>query len=95
MNDRVVYGMVMGSGEFPLDMLRYDSCSPAKESDSSLIASTFRNYDKWTIFVKRILLERRKKDDKIFTTGRWESFGCKITEVDSPNHQQLNFFSVN
>lgn len=93
--DRIVYGMVMGNGEFPIDMLRYDACSPAKESDSGLIAESFRNYGKWTIFVKKTLLERRKKDSKIFTVGRWESFGCKITEVDSPNNQQLNFFAVN
>lgn len=91
----IVYGMVMGSGEFPVDMLRYDSCSPAKETDSGLIAGTFLNYDKWTIFVKKNLSERRGKSDKIFTNARWESFGCRITEVESPYNQQLNFFPVN
>ena len=98
-NNKVVYAKVMGSGEFPLDMLRYDSCCPATEKDSGVIRSTFKkvfrdnslifsyensNEVNWAVFVKKVLLERRRKNESVFTVGRWVSFGCIIQEVDSP-----------
>lgn len=84
-NNKVAYAKVMGSGEFPLDMFRYDSCSPATEQDASIVRSTINsNKGNWVVFVKKILLERRRKNDSVFTAGRWISFGCIIQEVDSP-----------
>ena len=79
MMTRSVYAKITGRGEFPMDMLRYDSCSPATESDSYLIARTFHDFDKWEIFVKCRPLEKKRSP---WTVGRWESFGCKIEEVD-------------
>ena len=98
-NNKVAYAKVMGSGEFPLDMFRYDSCSPATEHDASIVRSTIKqvfrgdnlifsyensNEGNWVVFVKKILLERRRKNDSVFTAERWISFGCIIQEVDSP-----------
>lgn len=86
MTNKIIYAKVTGRGEFPIDMLRYDLCSPATEEDSNLIRRTINNHDhnNWAIFIKRPLLERRAKKDVIFTVGRWQSFGCKIVEVSSP-----------
>lgn len=86
MNKKIIYAKVSGHGEFPIDMLRYDLCSPATEEDSNSIRRTINNYsnNNWVIFVKRPLLERRAKNDVVFTIGRWQSFGCKIVEVSSP-----------
>lgn len=33
--------VVEGRGEFPIDMMRYDSCCPATEMDSGIISRTF------------------------------------------------------
>jgi|688.fasta_scaffold68742_5 hypothetical protein len=82
--NKIIYARISGRGEFPVDMLRRDLCSPATEEDSGLISSTFKSFDKWVIFVKRPLLERRRKNDPVFTIGRWNSFGCEIVEVSSP-----------
>ena len=35
--------------------------------------------------MKKILIERRRKNEPVFTTGRWISFSCIIQEVDSPH----------
>jgi len=80
----MVYAKITGRGEFPIDMLRYDLCSPATEEDSNLIRRTFYglNYN-WIVIVKRPLLERRLKNNPVFTYGRWQSFGCNIVEVNS------------
>lgn len=86
MNKKIIYAKVSGHGEFPIDMLRYDLCSPATEEDSNLIRRTINNHsnNNWVVVVKRPLLERRAKNDPVFTIGRWQSFGCKIVEVGSP-----------
>lgn len=102
----IVYAKVMGSGEFPLDMLRYDGCSPATEEDSNLIRRTisqpygnwsYREESKdgqlhtvvdchnWVIMIQKVLRERVKPTDNLFTIGRWNSFGCAINETD--NHR--------
>lgn len=74
---------VTGRGRFPLDMLRYDSCFPASESDAYKIEATYEEYSKWSIRIAkptRNLVVVGGKDD--FTIARWESFGCKI-EIDA------------
>ena len=87
--NKIIYSRVSGRGEFPIDMLRRDLCSPATEEDSGLISNTFKSFDKWVIFVKRPLLERRRKNDQVFTIGRWNSFGCEIVEVSSANQDRI------
>lgn len=72
---KTVYAKISGRGEFPLDMLRRDSCSPATEEDSRLIARTFGGRsDSWEIHVKCRPLDKNSP----WTVGRWESFRCKI-----------------
>jgi hypothetical protein len=71
------YAIIQGRGEFPMDMLRYDSCYPNSERDSVLIADTVRSYKRdgrWSICVK-------SASKNPWTVGRWESFGVKITDV--------------
>jgi hypothetical protein len=71
---------VEGSGNFPFDMLRYDSCYPVREGeDTANLASP-----KWarnelphrTIRLKRIVFNSQQMP----TTGRWKSFGWKVVE---------------
>jgi len=77
----VIYAIVRGSGPFPVDMLRYDNCSPATEPDSSSIIMTFQGWDSWEICVKHI---NHRGMSNSFTLGRWKSFGCSLEMVDSP-----------
>jgi hypothetical protein len=70
---------ISGSGEFPIDMLRYDSCSPYKESDSYLIANTFKRYEKWEIYVKCRPLDKKRSP---WTVDRWKSFGVTIEIIN-------------
>lgn len=89
MAGEVIYAKIMGSGEFPLDMLRYDSCSPATEEDSGIIRSTFAGvgwYGNWCVLVKKVLRVKRNKSEKVFTYDRWNSFGCAIQETNSGIH---------
>jgi hypothetical protein len=76
---KVVYS-VIGQGQFPVDMLRYDNAIPTKESDASKIAPS-----KWadeTAFGPRTV---ELKSEFYPTKGRWESFGWTIV----PNYLQV------
>lgn len=75
-----VVAVVMGTGQFPVDMLRYDACWPASEEDSGIIASTFSSFGSWRVHVRRRPLEKRK-DKNYWTVGRWKSFGVVIESV--------------
>lgn len=70
----IVRFVVEGSGEFPIDMLRYDSCFPSKESESRGIASDRRD-------LRRVTLEHRGSGQAP-TIGRWKSFLWNVVEVD-------------
>jgi hypothetical protein len=63
--------IVRGALSFPIDMLRYDSCWPASEGDSTIIHSTIAYENKGavevTVFARAPL-----------TVGRWESFGWSV-----------------
>lgn len=64
--------------QFPIDMLRYDRCFPDSKLDSCLIILSLtgmRNPIK--VKVGRYV---RIKSDKP-TVKRWESFGCKISDI--------------
>jgi hypothetical protein len=69
---KIVYS-VIGQGQFPVDMLRYDNAIPTKEEDASKIAPT-----KWAgneAFGTRTI---ELKSEFYPTEGRWESFGWMI-----------------
>ena len=82
----IIYAVVKGHGRFPVDMLRYDSCSPASEHDSYAIVNTFEKYDDYEITVKKLCPRGCLPKDNKFTVARWESFGCKLESVDSHLH---------
>jgi hypothetical protein len=66
-----------GSGPFPIDMLRYDNCSPAREVDSSEIASTFalqRVSEPAPVQLKRYTAKQAEHP----TYQRWDSFGWHV-----------------
>ena len=68
----VVFG-VEGRGSFPIDMLRYDSCFPAHESDSGEIEASLRPREG---NVSRAIFLRGPREP---TVARWASFGWKVT----------------
>jgi hypothetical protein len=74
----VSYAVVMGEGEFPYDMLRYDNCRPWKELDSGSMrydAMTGPKGERW------VVLERLHVDTNPRWTGdRWKSFGWTLVE---------------
>ena len=71
---KIVTFTVEGSGYFPVDMLRYDACYPAREEDSHA-----------TIFaddLRRVTLKHRVLKDEVLTgfpcEGRWKSFTWRV-----------------
>ncbi len=73
---------VEGSGPFPFDMLRYDSCYPVSEAQDS---SKLGMYQKDR---REVTLRCRggSKEDvaRAPTTGRWNSFLWGIVKVKDP-----------
>ena len=67
-------------GSFPVDMLRYDSCWPARGEDASNIERSFHVPQ---VECKVQLCKHAKKKDKAWTPARWKSFACSIKELES------------
>lgn len=65
------YIVVEGEGYFPIDMLRYDTCYPAAELESSKIVG---RYDEP---LRRVVLARRHIGTRC-GKERWQSFGWKL-----------------
>ena len=70
---------VTGGGEFPFDMLRYDSAWPASEADSRKIAQSYSAPDEESRPKQRTV---RLKTRTRVTNRRWESFGWSVVRVD-------------
>lgn len=68
---------VEGSGEFPIDMLRYDSCCPATEADSG----TIERQDERRV----VKLRRFSRAGAPATAARWQSRGWKVLS-ERPGH---------
>jgi hypothetical protein len=65
------YAKILGTGVFPLDMLRYDKAYPLSEKDAVAISSTFFNKcDNYEVNIGTSLAK--------FTVDRWRSFGVTI-----------------
>ena len=62
---------VKGAGEFPIDMLRYDSCYPLSQEDVNKF---------WWDEVREVTLISVKRCKSGPTEGRWNSFGWKVIE---------------
>jgi hypothetical protein len=65
--------VVEGSGEFPLDMLRYDSAFPATEIDSSMVVNRSN--------LRAVALIVRSVNDLGPTSDRWRSFTWRVVGI--------------
>lgn len=76
---------VEGRGPFPIDMLRYDCCHPNRPEDAEKIMDSYgdRPRKAYTVQVVRTHPQRHWMP----TTGRWESFGWVVTELDPAEKQ--------
>lgn len=74
-----------GMFNFPIDMLRYDHCHPATETDSIAISVTFdkrHDIESFTQSYGSIKLTRIvEHKDQVPTEGRWRSFGWYVNCV--------------
>ena len=64
---------------FPTDMLRYDSCFPAYSQDAIDIADSILHLRGFEVELARYT---RVKSDQP-TTARWESFSCKVSNIET------------
>jgi hypothetical protein len=73
------------AGEFPLDMLRYDSAEPATLEDAGLIQrlNDYMGPGKEGL-PKRVRVTLKTASRFAPAIGRWESFGCKVVECSDP-----------
>lgn len=77
-------------GAFPLDMLRYDSCYPLGSDDVDKIHESWEGRGfvkneagKATQFQGTVRLQRRIENKReVPTIGRWESFGCSVSQIE-------------
>ena len=76
--------IVEGSTAFPLDMLRYDSCVPASESDSYAMLHDGE--------VRRVALRRFTVDNRAATEGRWLSFGWRVLADSSVDRDVTQYW---
>ena len=60
--------IVVGSGQFPLDMLRYDECFPLSAEDVEHLSARGRRYVHLGSY----------KTVGVPTRGRWESFNWRV-----------------
>ena len=63
---------VIGSFDFPLDMLRYDSCFPADEDAAAAIGYSVHDRVKERLDIK--LRKLHVGEDPLLTPDRWSSF---------------------
>lgn len=70
---------VTGALPFPVDMLRYDRCTPNAETDSAVITRSLNDPMSGALTVQ-VQTDGRPRH-WYPTAGRWESFGWKITDV--------------
>jgi hypothetical protein len=66
--------VVEGSGDFPIDMLRYDGCCPDGEVDSWAIQNEKGQ--------RQVKLRRFTVAGSRAAEGRWESFGWKVVSEE-------------
>lgn len=74
--------VVTGAFPFPIDMLRYDRCTPDRELDSGVIQQTFERQGERGSYSVQV---RHEGEDKKWepTLGRWHSFGWKVIQLDT------------
>ena len=70
---------VVGSGEFPLDMLRYDQAWFASEAQANIVQHSYTNGDRFTRRTVTV------SSHKLPTVGRWASFGWTVSDTSGLN----------
>jgi hypothetical protein len=71
--------VVVPAFEFPLDMLRYDSCFPESEQESGKIFDNLA----YNVTGQEIKIARYVDGKKYMPTiERWESFNCKVSNIE-------------
>lgn len=73
-NTKVERFVVEGSGEFPFDMLRYDSCWPATAEDAAKLQSFYRDKRR---------VELRSDGYMTPTPERWASFNWRVVSEET------------
>jgi hypothetical protein len=68
---------VTGSGSFPLDMLRYDSCWPEAAEDAAKIEASCRGEKSRDVTIN---LSTSDRNFTVPTVGRWVSFNWRVVE---------------
>lgn len=63
--------IVPAYGEFPMDMLRYDSCFPTKEEDAARLGQVS----------DQLRLVTVARWHQHWTVCRWQSFGVQLVQV--------------
>lgn len=78
---------MMGKRPFPIDMLRYDRCTPKHEADSNAIERSHSRQGTDEVFTVTLVSD---KPAKVWspTTGRWRSMGYECTLTDSDNTEK-------
>ena len=75
---------VRGSGEFPIDMLRYDQCCPRDTSDVDAIDGPDSGLEARNVALT--VYHAQKKHNGLHPR-RWERFHWKIVEAHLPRKQ--------
>lgn len=71
---------------FPFDMLRYDQCWPASETDSGQITQSVgiaQSTAERTICVRTVRAGRLLPSKEVWTVARWQSFGVKVVPYNT------------
>ena len=63
---------IVGSSDFPIDMLRFDNCIPFTKNDSTKIIQSFESTGRWEIFVKKVI------DQESWSIKEWKRNGVEI-----------------
>lgn len=69
---------VRGRGNFPVDMLRYDCCFPARGADAAAMEAAAHGEE------RSIVLCRRASDSGV-NVERWRSFGWTVVDNGADN----------
>jgi hypothetical protein len=65
--------------QFPVDMLRYDGCTPERETDSSAIVQSIQERDVTLIRLRKTTPYKEAG----LTYARWQSFGWTAEIVET------------
>jgi hypothetical protein len=66
------YAKVIGSGQFPIDMLRQDQCFPLSDIDSNLIINSFSENKERSIKIMKL--------NDNFNYQKWKDHGWSLIE---------------